>query len=335
MDQPLDAGLELDESAVVGDVGDAPGITRANRVFRFDAVPGILLQLLHPQRDAVRLVIDLDDLDLHLLADVEELGGMVDPPPGDVGDVQEPVDAAEIDEGAIVRDVLDHPVDDLPLLQVLHQLLALLGARLLQHGAARYHDVAAATIHFQDLEWLRLIHQRGDVADRADVNLASRQECHRAVEINGETALHLVEDDALHLLAVVEGLLQLAPALLAARLVAREHGLAERILDPLEIDLDGVADLDLGRAARCREFAQRHAAFGLRPDIDDGKVLLDADDGALDHGSFLRAAGGEGLFKQLGKIFARWPGGTGAVTGRVTGAGTVTCGVTGGGSHED
>ena len=198
----------------------------------------------------------------------------------------------------------------------------------------RYSVAVAAAVHFQDLERLRLVHQRGHVADRPDVDLASRQECHRSVEIDGKPAFDLVEDDALDLLAVVEGFFQLAPAFLTARLVAREHGLAERVLDPLEIDLDRIADLDLGRAARRRKFAQRHAPFGLGPDIDDCKVLLDADDGPLDHGSFLRAAGGEGLFKQLGKIFARWPGGTGAVTGRVTGAGTVTCGVTGGGSHE-
>ena len=129
-----------------------------------------------------------------------------------------------------------------------------------------------------------------DVADRADVDLRARQEGHRAVEIDGEAALDLVEDDALDLLVVLEGLLELAPALLAARLVARQHGLAERILDPLEIDLDGVADLDFALAAGPGEFAQRHAAFGLQADVDDGHVLLDRDDGALDDGAFLQIA---------------------------------------------
>ncbi len=160
MNEPFDAGLELHEGAVVGDVGDAALESRAHGIFRLDALPGIILQLLHAERDAVGLVIDLDDLDLHLLADVEHLGGMVDPPPGDVGDVQKPIDAAEIDEGAVVGDVLDHAVDDLALFEVLHQLLALLGTRLFQHRAARHHDVAAAAIHFEDLEGLRLVHQR-------------------------------------------------------------------------------------------------------------------------------------------------------------------------------
>ena len=49
------------------------------------------------------------------------------------------------------------------------------------------------------------------------------------------------------------------------------------------------------------EFAQRDAAFGLRADVDDRKVLLDADDLALDDGAFLRAALGEGLFEHCAK----------------------------------
>ena len=132
----------------------------ADRELGLDALPRIVQQLLHAERDAVGLVVDLDDLDLHRLADVEHLGRVIDAPPGDVGDMQQAVDAAEVDERAVVGDVLDHAVDDLALFEVLHQLLALLGAGLFQHGAARHDDVAAAAIHLQDLERLVDVHQR-------------------------------------------------------------------------------------------------------------------------------------------------------------------------------
>ena len=66
VDQALDARLELDEGAVVGDVGDAALEARIDRVFGLDALPRIVQQLLHAERDAVGLVVDLDDLDLHL-----------------------------------------------------------------------------------------------------------------------------------------------------------------------------------------------------------------------------------------------------------------------------
>jgi hypothetical protein len=62
----------------------------------------------------VGFLVDLDDLNLQRLADRQDLGRVVDPAPGHVGDVQQAVHAAQIDEGAVFGDVLDHTVDDLP-----------------------------------------------------------------------------------------------------------------------------------------------------------------------------------------------------------------------------
>src|SRR6202163_1818150 len=231
VDQAFDARLQFDERAVVGDVGDAAGEAGVKRILRLDALPRIVQQLLHAERDTVGFVVDLDDLDLHGLADGEHLGRVIDPAPGDIGDVQHAVDAAEVDERTVIGDVLDDAVDDLAFLEILHQFLALFGAGLFQNRAARHHDVAAAAIHFEDLERLGIVHQRRDVADRTDVDLRTRQKGYCTVEVDGEAALDLVEDDAVHLLVIVEGLLELAPAFLAARLVARQHGFAERILD--------------------------------------------------------------------------------------------------------
>ena len=278
---------------------------------RLDALPRIVEQLLHAERDAVGLVVDLDDLDLHLLADVEHLGRVIDAPPGDVGDMQQAVDAAEIHERAVVGDVLDHAVDDLTLFEVLHQLLALLGAGLFQHGAAGDDDVAAAAVHLQDLERLRLTFISGPTSRIGRMSTCERGRNATAPSRSTvKPPLTWLGDDAGDLLVALERLLELAPALLAARLVTREHRLAERVLDALQIDLDGVADLDLGLPAGTGELAQRDAAFGLRAHVDDRKVLLDADDFALDDGAFRRAALGERLFEHCSEIFARRRGGT-------------------------
>src|SRR6202042_577914 len=242
VDQAFDARLELHERTVVGDVGDAAGKARIERILGLDALPRIVEQLLHAERDTVGLVVDLDDLDLHRLTDGQHLGRMVDTTPRNIGDVQQTVDAAEVDERTVIGDVLDDAVDHLTLFEVLHQFLALFGAGLFQNRTARHHDVAAAAIHLEYLERLRVVHQRRDVADRADIDLRARQEGNSAVEVDGEAALDLVEDNAVDLLVVVEGLLELAPAFLAARLVARQHGFAERILDAVEEHLDDVAD---------------------------------------------------------------------------------------------
>ena len=91
---------------------------------------------------------------LDVLADAQHVARVVDALPGDVGDVEQAVEAAEVDEGAVVGDVLDHAVQDLAFRQGRQQLVALLGPALLEHGAAADHDVAAAAVHLEDQERL-------------------------------------------------------------------------------------------------------------------------------------------------------------------------------------
>ncbi len=275
VDQALDAGLELDEGAIFGDVGDPALEHAADRIFGRRAVPRIAFELLHAQGDALGVAVDADDLHLHRVADVDHLARVADALVGNVGDVEQAVDPAQIDEGAVIGDVLDHAVDHLPFRERLDQARALLGAGLFQDGAAGDDDVAAAAVHLQDLEGLGEVHQRADVADRADVDLAPRQEGDGAAEIDGEAALDAAEDHALD--AVPGGMLglELVPGGLAAGAVAAQHRLAVDILDPVDIDFDLVADRDLGLLAGRGELAQRHAAFRFQADVDDGEIVLD------------------------------------------------------------
>jgi hypothetical protein len=304
VDQTFHPGLELHERAVVGDVGHRSLEAGADRIFGLDAGPRVGLQLLHAEADALRLRVDAHDLYLDGIADVDDLARMIDAAPGHVGDVQQAVDAAQVDEGAVVGDVLDHAIDHLALGQLGDDLGALLGACRLQDLAARDDDVAAAPVHLQDLEGLRRVHERADVAHGPHVHLAARQERHGAVEVDCEAALHLVEDDAFDLLLGVELLLEPGPALLTAGLVARQHRLTERVLDALEVDLDGIADLQLLRLAGDRELAQGNAALHLETHVDHRQVLLDGGYLALHDAALEGIVLGERLTQQRGEILA-------------------------------
>ena len=62
VDQAFHPRLQLHERAVVGDVGDAAGELGADRILELDALPGVGLQLLHAERDALGLAVEADDL---------------------------------------------------------------------------------------------------------------------------------------------------------------------------------------------------------------------------------------------------------------------------------
>src|SRR5260370_40172925 len=114
------------------------------------------------------------------------------------------------------------------------------------------------------------------------MNLAARQKGDRAAEVDGEAALDPSENHAGHPLIGLEALFQLGPGLLAPRLLARQRGLAVLVLHAFEEDFDDVADMDLGLIAPGGEFLQRDPAFGFEADLDEGGLVLDRDDAALD-----------------------------------------------------
>ena len=286
VDQALDARLQLHEGAVIGDVGDPPLEAGGDRIFGGHALPGVGLQLLHAQADALRLRVEAHHLHAHRLPDVQRLAGVVDAPPGDVGDVQQAVEAPQVHEGAVIGDVLDDAVQHLAFGEAGDQRRPLVGALVFEHRAARDHDVAAPAVHLEDAEFVLVAHQRRDVAHGADVDLAAGQEGEGAAQIDREAALDPLDDVALHPVAGAERRFQLVPDLFALRLLARKHGLAVAVLQALDEDLHLVAHGEPRRAARRGELPQRHAALRLQAHVDHGAVALQGHHPALDDGAF-------------------------------------------------
>src|SRR6185437_5724362 len=306
MDQAFDARLQLDECAIVGNVGDAAPEFGTRGVLVLDAFPRIGLELFHAERDAMRLRIETHHLHLDALADMQGLRRMVDAPPRDVGDMQQTVDAAKIDERAVIGDVLHDAGQDLAFLEAGDQLGAGLGAAFLEHRASRHHDIAAAAIHLEDLERLRRAEQGGDIAHRADIDLAAGQERDGAVEIDGEATFDAAENGAVDALVRLKALFEQGPGFLPPRLVAADLRLAVLVFHPFEEDFDDVARLDFGATSRPLEFLEGHPAFGLQPYIDENRVVLDRYHGAFDHRAFEPGAGAERFIQQCGKTLLRF-----------------------------
>ena len=176
MHQAFDARLDLDERAVIGDVGDLAEHAGVGRVATGDVVPRILAQLLEAEADAVALAVVLEHADVQLLADFHDFGRMAHALPRHVGDVQQAVDAAEVDERAVIGEVLDDALEDRAFLQLLEQLLALDAVLALDHRTAGDDDVVALAVELDELELEFLAFEVGRVAHRAHVDQRARQE---------------------------------------------------------------------------------------------------------------------------------------------------------------
>ncbi len=84
--------------------------------------------------------------------------------------MQQTIDTAQVNERAVVGDVLDHALDDCAFFQVFHHGFTISAHRFFQHSAAGNNHVIAATIQLDDLEFHGLVFVRRGVLDRTDVN---------------------------------------------------------------------------------------------------------------------------------------------------------------------
>src|SRR5467141_282537 len=277
VDQALDARLELHKCAVIGDRDHLALHPRADRVLGGDVLPRVGQQLLQPQADALALPVDVEDFHLELLADVHHLGGMGHAAVAHVGDVQQAVHAAQIDERPEVGDVLDHALADLPDRQLLHQDVALGLALGLEQDAPRHDDVAAPLVELDDLELEALAQQLVDIRHAPQRDLTARQERIHPHQVHHHAALDLLHQRSGDRLVLLVRLADLLPHPHEVGLLLREDHRAFLILQVLQVDLDLVPLL---QALGVLELVDRHRAFRFEADVEN--------DGGVGHTQHLR-----------------------------------------------
>ena len=283
MDEAFDARLELDKCAVVRDRHNLAVHTRADRVLGRHVLPRVALELLEAERDALALPIDIQDLDLELHADLDHLARMRDAAPRHVRDVQQAVHATEIDECTEVRDVLDDALPHLILRELLHELLALAGAFLLEDHATRHHNVAATLVELDDLELVLVSEQFVDVRHATERDLRTREERIDAHEVDDHAALDLLDERAFDRHVAFVGDADALPHAHEVGLLLGQDDGAFLVLEVLEEHFNFIADLKVGHIL---EFFERDRPFGLEADIQDNQVLANFKDVRLDDLTF-------------------------------------------------
>ena len=294
VDEALDAVEDLDERTEGDDLRDDTLELVAHVVRVDDALPRIFLGLFETKGDALTLAVDVEHLDLHRLTDGEQLGRVVDVRPGQLGDVDETVDAGEIDKRAEVDDVRDLTLHDVAGVQAVEDLLTLLLALLFEDRAAREHDVVALTVELDDPALDGGAHELVEVRDAADVDQGGRQEA-ADTQIQDQAALDDLDHVALDGLAGLGGSLDATPCLLEARTLLRHDESAVLVLLDEDEGIHLFAELDLfGGSDRLADgqLVRGDDALGLVADVDENLVVVDADDLAGDDVTLLEGSDG-------------------------------------------
>ncbi len=297
MYQTFDAFFQLGKAAVVGEVGDASLNTGAFRVTSLDGNPWVFAQLLQAQRYTVALAVELQNLDIDLVANVDDLRRMLDTLPGHVGDVQQTIDAAQVNERTVVGEVLDDTFDLLTFLQRLEQSFALGAVLGFQYAAAGNDNVVALLVQLDDLELELFAFQVGGVAHRADIDQGTRQERTNAVDVDGEATFDFAVDDALDHFFCSESRFQNNPGFRALGFFTGQLGFAKAIFNRVQSNVDLVTHLDGQLALLVVELLDRDDALGLEAGMHGDPVTVDVDHDAGDDGTRLHVEGFKAFFK--------------------------------------
>ena len=285
VDQPLDAGEDLDEGAERDDLRHAALDDVALAVRVEHLLPRVGLRLLEAERDPLALSVDVEHLDVDGLADLEHLGRMVDVRPAELRDVDQAVHSLEVDERAEVDDVGDRPLDDVAGVEPVEDRLAHLLALVLEDGAARKDDVVPRAVELDHLAAELLAEELVEVLDAADVDERRREEAAHA-EVEDEAALDDLDHAAVDRLAALGRGFDRLPGELEAGALLREEETPLGVLLRHHERVDLVSDRDLvGRVhvPADRELGDGNDALGLVADVDQHLVLVDTHDRAVDH----------------------------------------------------
>ncbi len=171
VDEAFDTLFEFHERAVRHDVDHFAHDFLVDRVFLVNREPRGLCLLLESERDPAPFLVELEDHDLDLLIDLQHIRRMADTSPGNIGDMEKTVDAAEVDESAEVGDVLDYAGADLTLFQFGEDRVALLGSLLLDKATPGDDDVHPRLVDLDDLALEFLVDVLGDILRTPDRDL--------------------------------------------------------------------------------------------------------------------------------------------------------------------
>jgi hypothetical protein len=223
--------------------------------------------------------------------------------PRHVGDVQQAVNTAQVHEHTVIGKVLDDTLDGRTFLQAFEQRLAFRAVFRLDHRTARHHDVVAALIQLDDLEFEFLALEIGGITHGAHIDQRTGQEGADIVDIDGETALDLAADHTLDDLAVFERLFQTFPDLRAFGFFARKTRGAKAVFDGVQRNFYSVAHGDFDFTLAIVKLFYRDNAFRFKAGVDDYGVRLDINNGTSDDGARTHFLVNQAFFKEFSKTF--------------------------------
>src|SRR5271165_992682 len=277
MNQAFDTWLQLYEGPEVSNARHGTANTLTRLVLIRCRIPGLGLKLFQAERNPPLLGFDLQDPGLDLLPDREQICRILNATPSHVADVKQAVDTAEVDKSSVSGEAADRAADCVTFTQL--PVPALLSALLLlfHYGSTVHHHIFIGDLELDnpatDLLPNQVLHL-GSITRSA----ARRRHEGANADINAQAAFDHGRHRSRNSGLFREGPLQRCPVLWPLSLEARQFVVAFGIA-AFHGDEQRIAGFDRFTATLQR--AQRQDAFALVSDVQDDRIAVNGNHGAL------------------------------------------------------
>ena len=246
VDQAVNARYDLSECAERHELEDLNLSNRADVVLGLEYVPRIVLLALVAEGDLLVFLIQTDNEYLYLVANRNDLGRVLDAAPGQLGDVNHAVYAADVYECAVGSQGLNGAVVLVADLDGVPDLLSSSLASLSLDLTDRTNNALALTVDLGDIEGLLGLNQLAHRLILRYAGLGCRDEYANAVCSCNNTAAVLLNDNTLNNGVLLVSLLNGLPTLqLINALLGQSNG-ALAVVYANNNSLDLVANVDVG-----------------------------------------------------------------------------------------
>ena len=246
VDQAVNARYDLSECAERHELEDLNLSNRADVVLGLEYVPRIVLLALVAEGDLLVFLIQTDNEYLYLVANRNDLGRVLDAAPGQLGDVNHAVHAADVYECAVGSQGLNGAVVLVADLDGVPDLLSSSLASLLLDLTDRTNNALALTVDLGDIEGLLGLNQLAHRLILRYAGLGCRDEYANAVCSCNNTAAVLLNDNTLNNGVLLVSLLNGLPALQLINALLGQSDGTLAVVYANNNSLDLVANVDVG-----------------------------------------------------------------------------------------
>ena len=290
VDEALNAVAKVNKCTEGNKLGDSALDDSVNWVLGNKYTPWILGSLLKTKGDTLTVKVNVENLNLNLLANLNNLRWVVNVVPRKLGNVNQAVNAAKVNKCTKLNDGGNSTLELHANLELAQDVLTLCLTSLLKNNAARKNNVVAVAIHLDNTSLNTSAHECTKILDATKVNKGCRQEATEA-NVKNQAALNNLNNLALNGLTSVELILNCLPSTLVLSTLLGENQTALFVLFLENKSLDVLTqgdDLCRVNVFTNRKLTSRNNALRLVANVYEDLIALNLDDGAVDKISLIK-----------------------------------------------